>query len=99
MDALKHDENIDAYPPRFFTQVNCHEPSTLDVNYMLHVIKEGSVVHKYQFNIYVNATEIANSIKNIGMYATYEVAMYCTYINAYVHIRLCHPKCLHTILY
>ncbi|XP_065910403.1 uncharacterized protein [Dysidea avara] len=67
VDALKHDENIDAYPPRFFTQVNCHEPSTLDVNYMLHVIKEGSVVHKYQFNIYVNATEIANSIKNIGL--------------------------------
>ena len=52
-DDLKKDEEEDLYPPRFITQLNCHQRSTLDVTYTLNVIKDGSACKDYKFNIFV----------------------------------------------
>jgi len=58
---LEDDENRDIYPPRFITQCNCHKPSTLDVEYMLQVVKKKQIVCEYQLNIYVKAKDIIES--------------------------------------
>ena len=50
---LEKDENKDIYPPRFITQLNCHQRSTLDVTYKLHVMKDGRSTKNYNFSIYV----------------------------------------------
>ena len=50
---LKKDENRDMYPPRFITQLNCHQRYTLDVTYKIHVIKDGRSTEDYTFNIFV----------------------------------------------
>lgn len=54
-EDLKDDENRDHYPPRFMTQFNCHQQSTLDVKYTLHVIKDGNTVRDYKFIVFVEA--------------------------------------------
>ena len=55
-EHLANDENRDLYPPRFITQLYCHQPSRppLDVEYMLHVIKGGKIVKNYNFNIVID---------------------------------------------
>jgi len=58
---LEDDEKRDMYPPRFITQCNCHKPSTLDVGYILQVVKKKRVACEYQLNIYVNAIDAINS--------------------------------------
>ena len=50
---MKKDENRDAYPPRFITQVNCHHRCTLDVTYKLHVKKDGINIRDYNLSIFV----------------------------------------------
>ena len=60
VEDLIEDEKRDHYPPRFLTQVKCHQPSTLDFTYVLHVIKDGNIVEDYNFNIFVKASHEGN---------------------------------------
>ena len=53
---LKEDESRDIYPPRFITQLNCHQRRTLDVTYTLNVIKDGVIAKDYKVNIFLQGT-------------------------------------------
>ena len=53
---LAEDEERDIYPPRFITHMKCRRPSTLDVVYTLHVIKDSNIVKDHNFSIYVEAS-------------------------------------------
>ena len=59
-EDLAEDENRDHYPPRFLTHLKCHQPNTLDVSYMLHVIKDGKTVKEYSFSVFVKASHESN---------------------------------------
>ena len=54
-EDLEADEKRDIYPPRFITRLNCHQPSTLDVTYILKIMKDSSnMENEYSINIFVN---------------------------------------------
>ena len=59
-EDLAEDENRDHYPPRFIIHLKCHQPSTLDVSYVLNVIKDGKIVKDYNFSIFVKASHEGN---------------------------------------
>ena len=58
---LANDEKRDVYPPRFITHLKCHQPSTLDVTYTLHVIKDSNIVKDHKFSIFVEASRGGNT--------------------------------------
>ena len=60
---LAEDEKRDIYPPRFITHFKCHQPSTLDVTYILHVIKDSNIVENFNFSIFVKASHKGNKVK------------------------------------
>ena len=64
---LKNDENRDVYPRRFITQLNCHQRHTLDVIYILNIIKDGSIYNNNKFNVFV---------PGMHTYGTYVIASY-----------------------
>ena len=54
-EDLEADEKRDIYPPRFITRLNCHQPSTLDVTYILKIMKDSNnMENEYSINIFVN---------------------------------------------
>ena len=55
---LKEDEKRDHYPPRFITELSCHQQSALHVEYMLHVIKDDKIVKDYKFSISQSVSKV-----------------------------------------
>ena len=53
---LAEDEKRDIYPPRFITHLKCYQPSTLDVTFILNVIKDRIIVKEYNFSIFVKSS-------------------------------------------
>ena len=76
-EDLADDENRDLYPPRFITQLCCHQQSrpALDVKYKLHIRNDGKVVKNYNFSIVVaKASHEGNSSCN-GFSCAHVVAL------------------------
>ena len=61
-EDLVEDENRDHYPPRFITHFKCHQSFTLDVSYILHVMKDGKTVKDYNFSVFVKASHEGNVV-------------------------------------